>query len=337
MIDADQRQDLRRTFAAALDHDDPTQARTVLLASGWLDALDDDEPVAVSVLFRLQGETIRDVAALDDVLGHRLAATWSSASGDLAVAYPVARPSKAYAVTHVAFGAHRRARRLLWVDPTPPTRLQMVELDGAVSHHTIGGIDPFLGLVGFQDRPGPVSSELSGDPARDLWQEAQAAGRIALAHQLTAGALAMLSRATEYARSRRQFGVPIGTFQAVKHRLSDSLVAIAAADAAAVAAATSGTAVAAAIAKVLAGRAASLAGKNCLQVFGGIGFTDEHDFHRYFRRNLVLERFLGDGPSIERQLGTALRTGCLDDERLIGLDETPVTDLIDSRLSLSLD
>ena len=48
------------------------------------------------------------------------------------------------------------------------------------------------------------------------------------------------------------------------------------------------------MAKALAGRAAAVAGRNCLQVFGGIGFTTEHGFHRNYRRSLVLDRRLGD-------------------------------------------
>ena len=127
------------------------------------------------------------------------------------------------------------------------------------------------------------------------WVPALAAGRTALAHQLVAGAYAQLMLATEYAQDRRQFGVPIASFQAIKHRLADTLVAISAADAATLAAGATGTEWGAAVAKALAGRAAAAAARNCLQVFGGIGFTEEHEFQRRFRRNLVLERLLGDG------------------------------------------
>src|SRR6516164_6144985 len=102
MIDAELRTDLRRTFAAALDHEDPTKARAELLNSGWIDALEADEPVAVSLLFRLQGQTRQDAAALDDVIAHRLAAYWpAAAEADLAVAYPVASSGRAgVATTH---------------------------------------------------------------------------------------------------------------------------------------------------------------------------------------------------------------------------------------------
>jgi alkylation response protein AidB-like acyl-CoA dehydrogenase len=154
-----------------------------------------------------------------------------------------------------------------------------------------------------------------------LWSGALAAGRIAVAHQMVAGARAMLSMALDYAQARKQFGTPIGTFQAVKHRLAETLVVISSADAAALAAASNGNATAALTAKVLAGRAAATAARNCLQVFGGVGFTTEHAFHRYLRRNLVLDRLLGDARTLQIELGTQLRTGALAGDRLVNLED----------------
>jgi hypothetical protein len=331
MIDAELRTDLRRTFAAALDHEDPTKAREELLNSGWIDALMADEPVSVSLLFRLQGQTRQDAAALDDVVAHHLAAHWPAvAEGDLAVAYPIALSGRGrLATTHVALPAQRHTGRLLWVDHLATDHLEIVDRGEGPRGQPVAGIDPYYGLLGFSSRPPGPTRDFSGARARQAWAEALAGAQIALSHQMIAGANALLVLATEYARARRQFGTPIAGFQAVKHRMAETLVAIAAADTVAVAAATAGGATNAALAKVLAGRAAAVAGKNCLQIFGGIGFTAEHDFHRYFRRNLVLDRLLGDTQTLERHIGETLRTSPPSDQRIIRIDQPPLTDLLE--------
>jgi alkylation response protein AidB-like acyl-CoA dehydrogenase len=331
MIDVDLRSDLRRTFASALDRDDAAAAREQLLGAGWLDAIRDDEPVAVALLFRLQGELRRDAGALDDVVVHHLADRCPSAAGDVAVAYPVALShGHGSDVTHVAFPAHRHAPRLLWIDILDSAGLRIIDVKDGLGGKPLAGVDPSLGLHGFSARPVGPATDLTGEDARAAWSEALAAGRIAVAHQMVASARALLTNATEYARARRQFGVPIGSFQAVKHRLAETLVAIGAADAMTVAAATTPSSTHAALAKVLAGRAATATAKNCLQVFGGVGFTTEHDFHRFFRRMLVLDRLLGDSRSLERALGSTIRAGALNNERVIDLSHAPRVDLLDA-------
>ncbi len=105
--------------------------------------------------------------------------------------------------------------------------------------------------------------------------------------------------ATEYARTRHQFGRPIGSFQAVKHLCAHMLcraeLATAAAWDAACAAdqAPHELSLAAAAAGALALDAAVDNAKDCIQVLGGIGFTWEHDAHLYLRRALALRSLLG--------------------------------------------
>lgn len=328
MIDRDLLGELSRTFAAALDHDDPAKARRELLVAGWLDALDHDEAPAVATLFRLQGAKRTDVAALDDVIARRLPNQWSDPPGEVAVAYPAAEPGEGGDITHVVLPGHREARRLLWVPDNAGGGLSLLELNGDLAEQVVCGVDPELGLLGLTGRPAGDVAHLSHRGPPRWWSEALAAGRVALAHQLVAGAQALLDMTTAYAGVRRQFGQPIAAFQAVKHRLADTLVAVASADAATVAAATTPSSTAAAIAKVLAGRAAATAAKSCLQVFGGIGVTTEHELHRYVRRSLVLDRLLGDQRSLERELGKALRRGRLPHTRVVELDHVPRVDLL---------
>ncbi|MFE6822202.1 acyl-CoA dehydrogenase family protein [Streptomyces sp. NPDC057690] len=307
MLDTDLVAEFRTSVAAALDRDDPFDARAALVKAGWLDALAADEATAVAVVFREQGRLGLDAAALDDVLAASLD------TGEVAIAYP-ATPG-----THLVLPAHRHATRLLWLPGLDGEGLTVVDLDDSLDARPVGGVDPDAGLLGLRQRP-PGRATAIGAAA---WPTALAAGRRAISHQLVAGARALLTLATEYACERRQFGTPIAQFQAVKHRLAETLVAVSAADAAVVAAATTGTATAAAVAKTLAGRAAEVAGRNCFQVLGGIAFTGEHDFHRGYRRGLVLDRLLGDRRTLERQLGAYIRTGALAGEHLVDLSDVP--------------
>lgn len=136
--------------------------------------------------------------------------------------------------------------------------------------------------------------------------------RLALSHELIGVSRAMLDLARAHALERIQFDVPIASFQAVRHRLAETLVAIETAHAAAEAAWLDDAPHHAAIAKALAGRGARTAGKHCQQVLAGIGFTAEHPFQRYFRRTLVLDAQLGSALSLTKELGAAIaRDGAL--------------------------
>jgi hypothetical protein len=144
------------------------------------------------------------------------------------------------------------------------------------------------------------------EPPPVAWTAALAVGRLALAHELVGVARAMLGLAREHALERVQFERPIASFQAVRHRLADALVAVEAADAAVTGAWDAGTPVAAGMAKAVAGRGARTAARHCQQVLAGIGFTTEHAFHRHVRRALVLDQLLGSADRLTRELGEEL-------------------------------
>jgi 3-oxochol-4-en-24-oyl-CoA dehydrogenase len=105
--------------------------------------------------------------------------------------------------------------------------------------------------------------------------------------------------ATEHARTRQQFGRPIGSFQAIKHLCAQmlcrsELAAAAAWDAARAADQSAGELeLASSAAASLALDAAVDNAKDCIQVLGGIGFTWEHDAHLYLRRAMALRSLLG--------------------------------------------
>lgn len=130
------------------------------------------------------------------------------------------------------------------------------------------------------------------------------AGRKALGWWLVGTSRAMLSLARRHALDRVQFGRPIASFQAIRHRLAETLVAIEGAEATLQAA---GDDFSSLLAKAAAGQAALTTARHCQQVLGGLGFTAEHDLHRHVRRALLLDGLLGSARELTREAGAELR------------------------------
>jgi hypothetical protein len=164
----------------------------------------------------------------------------------------------------------------------------------------ISGMDPAYGLVAIK---GDVAL---ADVEPVDWTSAVALGQLAVGHELIGASRKMLDLAREHALQRTQFGQPISQFQAIRHRLADTLVATETADALLAAAWLDGSSESAAMAKALAGRSARVVIGHCQQVLAGIGFTTEHDFHRYVRRALVLDQLLGSSRSLTEDHGRRL-------------------------------
>ena len=117
----------------------------------------------------------------------------------------------------------------------------------------------------------------------------------------------MLALARQHALDRVQFGRPIAGFQAVRHRLADTLVAIEGAEATLKLPGADNPDLTALLAKAAAGKAALTAAKHCQQVLAGIGFTAEHDLHRHVERVLVLDGLLGSSRELTKKAGAGLR------------------------------
>jgi hypothetical protein len=131
--------------------------------------------------------------------------------------------------------------------------------------------------------------------------------RRALGWWLVGTARAMLTLARQHALDRVQFGRPIAGFQAVRHRLAETLVAIEGAEATLDLPGEDNPDLTAMLAKAAAGKAALTAARNCQQVLGGIGFTAEHDLHRHVERALVLDGLLGSSRELTKKAGAGLR------------------------------
>lgn len=157
------------------------------------------------------------------------------------------------------------------------------------------------------DRVDGPSTALDGDlPLRQVGAGEPvplAAGRLAVGWWLLGTGRAMLDLARAHALERTQFGRPLASFQAVRHRLAETVVALDGAEATLVAAHDDlGTL----LAKAAAGQAALTAARHCQQVLGGMGFTAEHALHRHVRRALVLDGLLGSARQLTREAGQLL-------------------------------
>ncbi|GHB60297.1 acyl-CoA dehydrogenase [Streptomyces umbrinus] len=130
-----------------------------------------------------------------------------------------------------------------------------------------------------------------------------ALGRQALGWWLLGTGHTMLALARQHVLDRHQFGRPLASFQALRHRLAETLVALEGAEATLVCADGDLSSL---LAKAAAGRAALAAARHCQQALGGIGFTAEHELHRHVERTLVLDGLLGSARELTREAGALL-------------------------------
>lgn len=129
---------------------------------------------------------------------------------------------------------------------------------------------------------------------------------VALAAEQVGGAQRCLEMSVQHAKERFQFGRPIGSFQAIKHKCAEMLLEVESARSAAYYAAWTAAhdddelPVMAAMAKAYCSEAYFRAAAETIQVHGGIGFTWDHDAHLYFKRAKSSELLLGD-PAYHRE------------------------------------
>ncbi|TYK45824.1 acyl-CoA dehydrogenase family protein [Actinomadura decatromicini] len=146
---------------------------------------------------------------------------------------------------------------------------------------------------------------------RDAVRRALDVAAVALAAEQLGGAQKTLDMTVEYAKVRHQFGRPIGSFQAVKHRCADMFVQVESARSAVLNAAAvadenpDGLPAAAALAKAYCSDAFFHTAGEAIQLHGGIGFTWEHDAHLYFKRAQASRQLFG-APAEHRERLAAL-------------------------------
>jgi alkylation response protein AidB-like acyl-CoA dehydrogenase len=181
------------------------------------------------------------------------------------------------------------------------TRLETMDMTRKQATVELDGV-----AVGPDDRlGGPGSGAATLDRLADV-------AAIALAYEQLGGAEACLEMSVAYARERIQFGRPIGSFQAIKHKCADMLVEVESARSSAhyagrmLADGGEDLGVAAAVAKAYCSDAFFHVAAETIQVHGGIGFTWEHDAHLYFKRAKTDQLLFGDPTEWRAKLATRL-------------------------------
>ena len=300
---------LRSVFAGA-----GADVRRQLRELGWGDVAAADPAAATTLLFTEKGRALSAAALLDDAMLPLLSAglPGSLADGPGLLCYPYpgsgTRPSSTpLGTTGILLRRPRADERLL---------IPVADADGvtlavaAASEFTVTPLPSLDPETGWYAVAGPTPASRYDGSA---WESAVAAAQRALAAEIIGVAERALGLAVEHTSTRRQFNAPIAAFQAVRHRLADAYVSIAAARALLAASFGDGpqspavAAVAAAAAKARAGRAHQTVSASAVQVCGAMGATLEHPLHRYVNRGAVLDGLLGSSAELTVELGAMIR------------------------------
>ena len=144
-----------------------------------------------------------------------------------------------------------------------------------------------------------------------ILEDVLATGRAVVAAELLGAGQAAFDQTVEYIKGRKQFGVPVGSFQALQHRASHLYAEIEVARSAVLATLSAldeghaDAGIYAMIAKAKLGEVAKLAALEGVQMHGGVGMTDEYDIGLYLKRIRVLQELLGDANFQADQLAAA--------------------------------
>ena len=282
---------------------------------GWSELAADNFADAYDVLFTTLGRSGAASRALDlvvlDALGDALGNT-APGWADTAVAYPCPLGGLPAAQPPRAGGL----RAVLVAEPPPKARLLVLLEAGASAGAVLlerdeteiaplGGWDP--GHGGFELRAAqPAPDRVTPLPG---WPAALLAARRALAGELTGLCERMLEIAVAGARGRQQFGRPIGSYQAVRHKLAEARVWTSGAAALVRESCAPGaTAATAATAKAYAGRAHYEVAARVLQTGGAMGLTWDFGLHQLVRRGFWLDALLGSAQQLTSAAGKEILT-----------------------------
>ena len=148
--------------------------------------------------------------------------------------------------------------------------------------------------------------------ARGALDQAMQVATVALSAEMVGGMQWVLDTTVEYAKTRQQFGRPIGSFQAIQHQCADMLLMTESARSAVYYAAWAvgedapGSSTAVSIAKAYCSDAFREVSNRGIQIHGGIGFTWEHDLHLYYKRSKASEVMFGDATFHRERIARAV-------------------------------
>jgi len=301
---------LRSVFADA-DADVARRLREL----GWDEVAAADPAAATTLLFTEKGRALSAAALLDDAVLPLLRAGLpvSLPGGADLVCYPYAGADAGPAAGPSSTPLGATGILLRQPGPDEGLVIPVADADGVSLAVAPAGAFTVTPLSCLDNGTDWYAVSGATPPERydgDAWIAAVAAAHRALAAEIIGTAECALELAVEHTSTRRQFNAPIAAFQAVRHRLADGYVAIAAARA--LLAASFGdvcgpAGVAAAAAKARAGRAHQTVSAAAVQVCGAMGATLEHPLHRYVNRGAVLDGLLGSSTELTAELGAMVR------------------------------
>ena len=309
-IDADDLAMLADGFGSALAGiADAGDATDRLVELGWIDVLTASPWQAIAAAFPALGASASPAAIIDDVVSHALGLEVSPGTCVVLPAPhgsepPGRRAGDRLVVDGIASARIDRATTVLIAFAQDGgTALASVE-PAALGVRDPGGLDPTHAYRRVRDEVALADTPTLDAPGS--WTDAVALARTALAHELIASARTMLGHARTHALDRVQFGHAVAGFQAVRHKLAESLVHIEAGAAATDVCGPDVDPLVPTLAKSLAGKAARTSASNAQQVLAGIGFTTEHPFHRWLKRSLVVDLLFGSATSLPVEIGREL-------------------------------
>jgi alkylation response protein AidB-like acyl-CoA dehydrogenase len=274
---------------------------TVALAANAVLFVGTDEDKSMYFPGIASGETIATVALTDD------AGLW-----DLTKTSTTAKASGAGFVLNGvrSYVTDGNTASVIFVPAMTDTGLSLFAVQGdapGVERESLATMDQTRkqSRLVFTDAPARLVG-VEGEALTGLEMTMQVAAA-ALAAEQVGGAQRVLNNSVEYAKHRVQFGRPIGSFQAIKHKCADMLLDVESAKSAAYYAAWAAQErndelpIAASLAKSFCSEAYFHCAAENIQIHGGIGFTWEHHAHLYFKRAKSSELFLGD-PAYHREL-----------------------------------
>jgi alkylation response protein AidB-like acyl-CoA dehydrogenase len=274
---------------------------SVALGANTVALVGTDEDKAAYLPGIASGETIATLALTDDGGDWNLASTSTTASPD----------GDGWAVDGIrSYVTDGNVASVLFVPAMTAKGLSLFAIDGdapGVSRENLATMDQTRKQSRIVLRHAPARLVgVEGGALEGLTTTLQIA-EAALAAEQVGGAQRVLNNAVEYAKNRVQFGRPIGSFQAIKHKCADMLLDVESAKSAAYYAAWAAQErndelpIAASLAKSFCSEAYFHCAAENIQIHGGIGFTWEHHAHLYFKRAKSSELFLGD-PAYHREL-----------------------------------
>ena len=274
---------------------------TVALAANALNFVGTDADKKAYLPGIASGETIATLAITDDRGAWDVAGIGITASGS----------GSDFTLSGVAnYVTDGSTAGLILVPANTSKGLSLFAVEGSASGLTKTAL-PTMDQTRKQSR-----LEFNNTPAKLVGAEGGASAGLATTLQVAAAMLAaeqvggaqrVLDNAVDYAKNRVQFGRPIGSFQAIKHKCANMLLEVESAKSAAYYAAycaqelNDDLPVAASLAKSYCSDAYFHCAAENIQIHGGIGFTWEHHAHLYFKRAKSSELFLGD-PAYHREL-----------------------------------